>query len=212
MGRIKAKIAVMSQKGGTGKTNISTNLAVAAELHGLNTLLLDLDPQTSACTWSDVRESPAPAIIPAPASRISHFLENAEKHGADIVIFDTPPNADGSIREVATAADLILIPCKSGRTDLKAVKATIAIAEMERTPAHFVLSMVEPRSNLDKQAREAMKEYDIPCAPCMIADRMAFMHASNHGLGVMEWAPRSKASIEIQELYAYVAKEIRMEV
>ena len=47
---MKGIIAVISQKGGTGKSNISTNLAVAAELNGLSTLLLDLDPQTSAST------------------------------------------------------------------------------------------------------------------------------------------------------------------
>ena len=212
MGRIKAKIAVISQKGGTGKTNISTNLAVAAEIHGHSTLLLDLDPQTSACTWGDVRQSPTPAIIPAPASRVTDFIQTAEAAGADIVIMDTPPNADGSILEVARAADFVLIPCKSSRTDLKAVGASVAIAETAKKPASFVLSMIEPRSNLDAQAREAMQDYDIPCSPCQICDRIAFVHASNHGLSVLEWKPRSKASIEIQQLYAYIASETGLEV
>ena len=209
---MKGIIAVMSQKGGTGKTNISTNLAVAAELHGLSTLLLDLDPQTSASTWGDLRESDAPAIIPAPATRVNDLLAKAKTHGADLAIIDTPPNADGSILEVASAADLVIIPCKTGRTDLKAVKATIAIAEMAKTPARFVISMVDPRTNLDRQTREAMKSYDLPCAPCQISHRAAFIHASNHGLGVIEMEPKSKASIEIQELYAYIASEIGLEV
>lgn len=205
---MKGIISVISQKGGTGKTNISTNLAVAAELHGLSTLLLDLDPQTSASTWGDLRASKSPAIISTPAARVSHWLEKAEESGADLVIFDTPPNADGSILEVARAADLVLIPCKTSRTDLKAVEASVNIAEMAKTPARFVISMVDPRTNLDRQAREAMKPYDIPCVPCQISHRVAFIHASNHGLGVMEMEPKSKASREIQELYAYIASEI----
>ena len=203
-------IAVMSQKGGTGKTNISTNLAVAAELNGLTTLLLDLDPQTSTSSWGDLRKSKEPTIIDTSATRLSHRLETAESLGADIAILDTPPNADGSIVEVARAADLVLIPCKTSRADLKAVKASVDIAEIAKTPAHFVLSMVDPRRNLDKQAREALKRYDIPCAPCQICDRAAFIHAYNHGLGAMEYEPKSKASLEVQELYAYIANEIRL--
>ena len=209
---MKGIIAVIGQKGGTGKTTLSTNLAVAAELHGHSTLLLDLDPQTSASTWGDLRESDAPAIIPAPATRVNDLLEKAEGHGADFAIMDTPPNADGSILEVARAADLVLIPCKPSRTDLKAIEASVAIAEMAKTPAHFVVSMVDPRTNFDRQAREAMKNYDIPCAPCQICDRAAFIHATNHGFGVMEWEPKSKASREIQELYAYISSEIGLEV
>ena len=205
-------LAVMSQKGGTGKTNISTNLATAAELNGLSTLLLDLDPQTSSCTWGDVRESPVPAIMDTPATRLQQRLENASAHGADLVILDTPPNADGTIMEVARASDLILVPCKPSRADLKAVKATLDIAETAKTPAHFVLSMVDPRTNLGQQAREAMKGYKNPCAPCQISERVAFIKAYNHGLGVMEYAPGSKASKEIQELYTYVTTEMRMRV
>ena len=110
---MKGIIAVIGQKGGTGKTTLSTNLAVAAELHGHSTLLLDLDPQTSASTWGDLRESDAPAIIPAPATRVNDLLAKAEGHGADFAIMDTPPNADGSILEVARAADLVLIPCNT---------------------------------------------------------------------------------------------------
>lgn len=205
-------LAVISQKGGTGKTNLSTNLAVAAELHGHRTLILDLDPQTSASTWGDIRESEAPAIIASPATRLQYWLEKAETSGADLAILDTPPNADGSILEVARAADLVLIPCKPSRTDLKAVGLSVNIVETAKTPARFVLSMVNPRTNLGRQAREAIKNYNIPCAPCHICERVGFVHASNHGLGVMEMEPRSKASHEIQELYAYIASEIKLGV
>ena len=205
---MKGIIAVIGQKGGTGKTNISTNLAVASELHGHSTLLLDLDPQTSSSEWGDARDLKEPAIIATPATRVQDLLEKAEGFGADIAILDTPPNADGSILDVARAADFVILPCKTSRADLKAVKLSVNIVETAKTPACFVLSMVNARSNLDRQAREALKAYDIPCAPCQISDRMAFIHAYNHGLGVMEWEPKSKASREIQELYAYIASKI----
>ena len=50
-------VAILSQKGGTGKTTIATNLCVAAEREGHTTALIDLDPQASATRWGDYRDS-----------------------------------------------------------------------------------------------------------------------------------------------------------
>lgn len=44
-------IAVLNQKGGAGKTTIATHLARAYQLDGLNTILIDSDPQGSARDW-----------------------------------------------------------------------------------------------------------------------------------------------------------------
>src|SRR5580765_7894771 len=46
-------IAILSQKGGTGKTTLALHLAVEAERSGAATLIVDLDPQASASSWSD---------------------------------------------------------------------------------------------------------------------------------------------------------------
>jgi chromosome partitioning protein len=41
-------IAMISQKGGAGKTTISLNLAIAAVVAGKSVVVIDLDPQQSA--------------------------------------------------------------------------------------------------------------------------------------------------------------------
>ena len=67
-------IAILSQKGGAGKTMLALNLAVTAELLGLQSVVIDLDPQASAMGWFDLREKEAPVVISAQAARLHEFL------------------------------------------------------------------------------------------------------------------------------------------
>jgi len=46
------KIAILGQKGGSGKTTIATALAVRAGKDGKSVALFDLDPQGSATLWA----------------------------------------------------------------------------------------------------------------------------------------------------------------
>ena len=61
-------LAILSRKGGTGKTTIAVHLSVAAEQAGRTTALIDLDPQASAVSWSDKREMDTPVVISAHSS------------------------------------------------------------------------------------------------------------------------------------------------
>ena len=74
-------IAVLSRKGGTGKTTLAIHLSVAAEQAGHTTALIDLDPQASATSWRDIRENKTPAVISAHASRLSQILHLAKENG-----------------------------------------------------------------------------------------------------------------------------------
>ena len=69
-------IAVISQKGGTGKTTIALNLAVASELSDKPTVVIDLDPQASAKGWHDHRGRDAPVVISAQAGATSRSPRN----------------------------------------------------------------------------------------------------------------------------------------
>jgi chromosome partitioning protein len=106
-------IAVIAQKGGTGKTTLTLALAVAAQLAGKVTAIVDLDPQASASNWSDRREMDSPVVVSAQPARLPHVLTSAEASGAALVLIDTPPRAEQAALAAAKAAHLILIGCPS---------------------------------------------------------------------------------------------------
>src|ERR1035437_1235665 len=108
-------IAIISQKGGAGKTTLAVHLAVEAERRGLKSALFDLDPQASAASWSDKRVAETPVVISAQAGRLPNLIEQARGQDAGFIIIDSAPNADSASLVAAKAADLILIPCRPDR-------------------------------------------------------------------------------------------------
>ena len=202
------KIAILSQKGGTGKTYFATNLSVAAEIDGHTTVLLDLDPQSSAAKWGDNRANDTPAVISTHSERLPKMLQLAEENGASFAVIDTAPHTQSAALDAARAADLVIIPCKPDLVSIQAIGTTIDLVHLARASAQIVLNSVTHYGTLAQQAREALSIYDIPCAPCEIGDRIAFTHAYNAGFGVQEFQPRSKASREITALYKYIIKTL----
>ena len=79
-------VAILSRKGGTGKTTLAVNLSVAAHKAGLSTLLVDIDPQASAMNWRDLREQETPAVVSAQSARFERVIRGSENQwrGFDI--------------------------------------------------------------------------------------------------------------------------------
>src|SRR5712692_9312549 len=89
-------IAILSQKGGAGKTTLAVHLGVAAEAAGKLVAIIDLDPQASAAGWKDLRQAETPVVVSAQASRLTQVLETAAKHGAALAIIDTAPHSESA--------------------------------------------------------------------------------------------------------------------
>src|SRR5580698_10283646 len=87
-------IAIISQKGGAGKTTLAVHLATAAAVAGHSAALIDLDPQATAASWGDRREALAPEVISGQATRLPALLKTAGDNGAGFLVLDTAPNAD----------------------------------------------------------------------------------------------------------------------
>ena len=73
-------IAVISQKGGAGKTTLSVHLAVAAYQQGYRVAVIDLDPQATARKWGDKRSS-EPEVVGDHAERLPQLIAAARALG-----------------------------------------------------------------------------------------------------------------------------------
>lgn len=201
-------VAILSQKGGAGKTTLALNLAVAAELVGDTAAIIDLDPQASATGWKDTREAATPAVVSAQAARLPQMLSAAEESGAKLAIIDTAPHSENSSLTAARIADLILIPCRPALLDLRAIGLTVDLAKLANTPAFVVLNAVPARGSLADEAATALATYDVALCPIRIGQRMAYVHALTAGQGVPEYEPDGKAASEILQLYTWTRKHV----
>ena len=202
------KVAVLSQKGGAGKTTIGLNLGIAADLDNKSVAIIDLDPQASITQWGDSREDDAPVVVSAQAARLPNILQTCENNGADVVIIDTAPHAEQSALAAARAADIVVIPCRPSIVDLRAIGSTIDICQIANTPAVVVLNQTPSRGNLAEDAVEAIEGLDVEVAPLHIGQRIGYVHAVTNGQGVMEYEPNGKAAEEISALYQFVLQKI----
>ncbi len=157
-------VAIISQKGGAGKTTLAVHLAVEAERSGLPTAIIDLDPQASATGWGDSRKQEAPAVVSAQSARLGQVLQTAKQNGAGLAIIDTAPHSESAALAAAREADLILIPCRPAILDLRAISQTVDLARIAGKHAAIVLNAVPARGPLTNEAIEAVASYGVGVA------------------------------------------------
>lgn len=202
-------IAILSQKGGTGKTTLTLHLAVAAERARQSVVVIDLDPQASAAGWKDSRPGETPVVVPVPSSRLPQALEAARAGGAGLALIDTAPHATDAALAAAEVADLVLIPCRPGILDLRAIGTTARAIKIAGKPAYVVLNAMPPRApNVLADAIAAVAVHGLQVAPITMQQRAAYAHALTAGQSAQEYDPMSKAAEEFSQLYAWVRRQL----
>jgi chromosome partitioning protein len=197
-------IALISQKGGVGKTTLCIHLATAFVADGYNTLLLDLDPQASAAEWKDARESEEPAVLAVPPSRLPKVIEEARKIGTDIMIIDTAPHSEGTALDAARVADVVLVPCQPSIMDIRAMRKTVDLLSHVKKPIYAILNGVAPHGSVADEAAKAITiQFKLKTSPVRIGERVAYNRCLITGQAAQEFEPGGKASQEIMEFYKW---------
>ena len=202
-------IAIVSQKGGSGKTTLALHLAVASAACGQNAAVIDLDPQASAANWSDRREAELPVVLSAHASRLRHEIARVRDIGGEMLYVDTAPHSDSTALEAARTADLVLIPCRPAILDLEAITNTLAFLRTTGTPVLVVLNAIAATGQDSRLAEEALSTHQVETCPVRLGQRVLFARALVTGQAAQEFEPDGKAAREISMLHDFVLARLQ---
>ncbi len=208
-------MALLTQKGGSGKTTLAASLAAAAADAGERVIALDLDPQGSLWAWGKRRATAKVRahIIVEPLeaerlSRLASFVAGLADSGFTLVIFDTPCNG-ATMRLVGDVVDICLLPARPTCLDVEATGATFRAAFLAKRKAAFVLNQCPPmyRSTRASTAAKSLNRLGVLAEP-MLSARMDYQDAMAAGLGVTEYAMGSRAAQEIATLWRWTEAQI----
>jgi chromosome partitioning protein len=204
-------IAIISQKGGAGKTTLALHLAAAAQEAGRVALVVDTDPQATASQWAAWRQDAPPEVIDSPPPRLAAKVSAAAGQGAELIVIDTPPHADSAARAAVEVADLVLIPCRPSAFDLAAIQTTAKLVQLLKKPAFVVFTAGSPNApRVYAEASELVAGYGTPACPVIVPDRAAYRHASAEGRTVMETEPQGRAAEDVRALYMWMCRQTDM--
>ena len=202
-------IAIVSQKGGSGKTTLAVHLAAAATDAGKIACIIDTDPQATAAAWGDWRGGNDPEVITTPPARLGKTIEDAARLGAEVIVIDTPPHADAAAREAVKASDLVLIPTRPRAFDLHAIQTTAELIGYAGKPAFVVFNAAPARgAQLLAEASTIVSNLGLSVCPITFADRAAFHHSTAAGKVAAQVDPNGKAAAEAAALWQWVCHQV----
>lgn len=206
-------ITLASQKGGTGKSTIATNLAIAASLRKYKTAIIDLDPQQTAYLWATRRPKKGAAlkVVDAQPASLAFKLQELEGEGVDLVFIDTPGNADVASRAAVSVADLVLSPLETTSFSVQSLPHVQQwLATAGDAPVYVVLNKISPSATKGPAMVAKMIEQGMgmKVAPVHICLRSLFGDAPADGLSVIEMQAKGKAQKEIVQLFDFCINEM----
>lgn len=198
-------VAIISQKGGAGKSTLARHGAVLCPASAL----IDLDAQGTTARWlerrADLEHVADVYEIPARADQLPAARDRAERAGIEWLIIDTPPAHDDerAVRAALEIADLALVPVQPSPDDLDAIGQTLQNAQAANRPFAFVVNRAKPNTRMTKQAGQLLASYGT-VAPIPLRDLVAYPEATIDGEAVTEHAPSSSAAADMSTLWEWV--------
>lgn len=202
--RTSKVLAVLNQKGGSGKTTIAVNLAHAFQRLGNDVLLVDADPQGTARDWSDSSEEGVCPVIGIDRESLARDLPAVAKP-YDWVVIDGPPQLAGISAAAVRVADVVLIPVQPSPYDIWSCADLVDILDARRTVtdglphAAFVVSRAITNTKLSNQVSEALEAYGLPVLASRTTQRVAYPTTAADGQTVFS-EPSSPAAKEIEAI------------
>ena len=206
-------LAVLSRKGGTGKSTVAIHMAMCAWLAARRTLICDMDPQRSVLDWRRERRLPGPEVIEGKGGSLFSLRQQAQRAATELMVLDTRPSSDADTAEAIRFADLCLIVVRPCFFDIKAIARTVEQVANMNQKGLFVLNQAPARRGGEeprviREAIEALEPFGIPLARVGLRYRIAYQSAVRSGAAAQESHPDTAAAFEINSLWRQVAREL----
>ncbi|HTI67894.1 MAG TPA: ParA family protein [Caulobacteraceae bacterium] len=207
-------IAVVALKGGSGKTTIATHLALAAHLRGLDTFVVDTDPQRSTSEVLAARVGPGPQWIQSSGAELLSATIAAAGLQKQLLIIDTAAGALEDASEAIVLADFVVMVVRPTLLDLHALARTMTLVRRLRRPSTVVVNQAPParggvESPLVSRAIKALVYMRASVAPTIVRSRTIYQTALETGRSAEEMSDPAAAK-DIAALWEYI--DLRAEV
>ena len=199
MGKV---IAFSNQKGGSGKSTLSANLAVLWSNSGYKVAVIDADPQKSLTYWLSERKKYYGADdigINSYNFDIRSLSEEVKKikRKYDFIIIDSPPAITFETIQIIKASNGLFVPVQPSPLDLMATLPFLQIAREERKKPLIILNRVMPRAKLTDAMILRLRYSGAKIARSRISSKVIFAESFAVGRGVVDINVTSDAAKEI---------------
>ncbi len=154
------RVAVVSVKGGVGKTTTAVYLAAVAARGRRAVTLVDADPQGSAAVWLESWPIDNIEVFEAPSERLLRkALAQDDEHS--VLIIDTPPASERLISASLAQADVVVVPTRIGGVEGPRLTSTLEMVP-DGIPAGIVVSSARTWTRDFREAVDAWAAESVP--------------------------------------------------
>ena len=208
-------LAVIALKGGSGKTTVATHLALAAHLRGVETMVVDIDPQQSAENVLNGRSGDGPECVVSTGGRLLAAQFAAVGLRKQLLVVDTPAGVVEDVSEAIVLADLAVLVVRPTLLDLAGLARTMMI--VRRLGKRYIVVVnqapvaregVEPP--LVKRALRGLDYMKAPVAPVILRSRSVYQTALETGRSAEEMSDAAAAR-DVAALWDFVSAPLKQE-
>jgi chromosome partitioning protein len=208
-------IALVSPKGGGGKTTLAACLAAEIHKRGKAVTLVDADPQRSLTEWHGGDDDPDRPLARLPI--VTDPTEKAATRAVDasakaVVVVDSGGFASRTQVALLEVADVVVIPCRPSAMDarraLQAIEMAAAINKERKRKARVVVVMnAATRAGIVTHIRNELINNGANVLGSEVGSRAVFAEAEIIGSAPC-WMGRSaeKAASEVAAVAAEILK------
>lgn len=197
-------LSVVNEKGGTGKTTTTINLAVALQARGLKVLVINLDPAEKALmTFTSLRtKNPLPMAV---RERELQPMIAEVSELFDWVLIDNAPTMSKLTGESVACSDICLLPVKPSTLDVSVSDKTVQVVEASiknsgKPKAFFLITQQIKGSIPAREIAGKLASYNLPILKSRTSHLVDYIKTLDLGKGVTELPKSSIARAEIEAI------------